>query len=713
MAASHCYKQQETLQYLRTRKKTLQDYPVVAAQGSATTPIHNEEFHLHDDIHGACRAAQAGCAFYQWILNDLLLQYPPPGNTKEKLEDLKNATFMLKSKYSHGRKHQLGVEVRISSARAVSVTPGIFVCAEEGNSAADDILTRPMDLDVMSPKSVMLSRECLRRCIEEHPECRGTVMVAESADTHADGSSLPTRLLELQVIADGDLKAKLLEKEETSPDIQTAIAKAGFAALSYCWGGPQEPSLTSYTKNRLRAGMHASKFSRTIHDAIKFTHAMGLEYLWVDALCILQDSPHDKATEIGRMSSYYGANTVTLLAASASAATQGFLEPRSDQGKHAVGPFRFLYRTAKGELGSVLLYNELGPDSEPISTRGWTLQESLLSNRMVIFSSNQLFWRCHTSGVGRGGSLDDFAFRAISHTNVFSAISPLAATPGWDVWVEIIKDYSRRSLGVAADKLLAVSAVAEESVKRLCRYYGRPIHYLAGLFHDPENPETLMTQLLWAALRPKDMSSYWHGHVNLNCGYRAPSWSWASVDGPIAHVAVGSMFFYSGNHVKTIVLAAKVQATYPTNPYGMVSGGFLEVKGPLLTLNPEGVGFQKLRPFIKVEQPDQWNPSERTLSLSTDKEEDEKRIESVLNGSLEEPLVLLTLLTSARDTERALGLVLKPAAAEDGNHSGIRYKRMGVFAMKLDLNSDQNDDSKDQAISMFFDRGHDQTLRLV
>ncbi|KZL79541.1 het-domain-containing protein [Colletotrichum incanum] len=648
MTSSPCYKQQETLQYLKTRKEGLQhqilltdkqaftianphscdycalnvlseqlnSYMLPQPKGARQAPIHNEEFHLHDDIQGACRAAQAGCAFYQWILDDLLLQYPPPGNLKEKVEDLRNETFMLKSRYLYGKEPQLGVEIRISSARAVSVTPGIFACAEEGNSAADDVLTRPMDFDVASPKN------------------------------------LPTRLLELQVTADGDLKVKLLEKGNAKPDVQKAIAKAGFAALSYCWGGPQEPSLTSHTQDRLRAEMDASRVSRTINDAIKFTHVMGFKYLWVDALCILQDSPHDKATEIGRSSSYYDADTVTLLATSASATTQGFLEPRSDQGKHAVGPFWFPYRTASGKLGSVLLYNELGPASEPILTRGWTLQESLLS-------------------------------------------------------------YSLRSLGVAADKLPAVSAVAEKSVKRLCRYYGRPIHYLAGLFHDPEHPETLMTQLLWAALKPKDMTPYWHGIASHNCNYRAPSWSWASVDGPVTHVAVGSMFYYCGNRVKTQVLAAKVQATYPTNPYGMISDGFLEVKGPLLTLSPEGVELQKLRPFMKIEQPDEWQPSKRTLSLSPDTENEKKRVEPILNGSLEEPLMLLTILISARDTDSALGLVIKPAATEDGNHSDTCYKRVGVFAKKLDSNSDQNDYSKDQAISAFFDRGHDYTLRLV
>jgi hypothetical protein len=102
-----------------------------------------------------------------------------------------------------------------------------------------------------------------------------------------------------------------------------------YVALSYCWGGSQTLLTTTATAQDFTDGIPTSRIPKTILDAITLTHKLGLRYLWVDALCIIQDDSEDVAREISNMAQIYQNATVTVSAASARSVNEGFLGQRN------------------------------------------------------------------------------------------------------------------------------------------------------------------------------------------------------------------------------------------------------------------------------------------------------------------------------------------------------------------------------------------------
>jgi hypothetical protein len=98
-----------------------------------------------------------------------------------------------------------------------------------------------------------------------------------------------------------------------------------YLALSYCWGGHQSLFTTMTTAQEFTDGILISRIPKTIRDAIHTTYELGLRYLWVDALCIIQDDPEDVSREISKMAQIYQQACLTVSAACASSVKDGFL----------------------------------------------------------------------------------------------------------------------------------------------------------------------------------------------------------------------------------------------------------------------------------------------------------------------------------------------------------------------------------------------------
>jgi hypothetical protein len=187
---------------------------------------------------------------------------------------------------------------------------------------------------------------------------------------------------------------------------------AEYVALSYCWGDAQEDTKTKGTnlKARLKE-VDWSQLPQTIKDAVKVTRSLGLTYLWVDVLCIIQDDVQDCATELAKMSSVYHGATLTISAARAEHSSEGFLGDRVLSKAYGGALFRLPYHHGEGDnivRGSVLLARGSIRDDfdEPIDERGWTMQEHILSRRLLRFGSKQTTWKClckHYS-IDGGGS---------------------------------------------------------------------------------------------------------------------------------------------------------------------------------------------------------------------------------------------------------------------------------------------------------------------
>lgn len=143
-------------------------------------------------------------------------------------------------------------------------------------------------------------------------------------------------------------------------------------------------------------GIDFSTLTLTIREAITITRRSGLRYIWIDSLCIIQDSDDDKKVELGKMAEIYENAHLTIIAASAKEANDGFLDIRPTP--------EILVKTPVGtydpSLGTILLRRHrdvcLADDSlDQTETRAWCFQESILGPRCLVYSSLNLHWGCH------------------------------------------------------------------------------------------------------------------------------------------------------------------------------------------------------------------------------------------------------------------------------------------------------------------------------
>lgn len=173
-----------------------------------------------------------------------------------------------------------------------------------------------------------------------------------------------------------------------------------YACLSYVWGKGSQTQYTRAKKDILEApnGLAAVELPQTINDAIKTTQEAGLRYLWVDALCILQDDPEDKTKIISKMGPIYGGAALTIIA-SANA------DPH--EGLPGVGSTPRPIAQDTAEIQGITVAAALHDPRQPIpdideslwSSRAWTFQERALSARAVYFTRSQMIFKCAHSDV--------------------------------------------------------------------------------------------------------------------------------------------------------------------------------------------------------------------------------------------------------------------------------------------------------------------------
>ncbi|KAJ8473485.1 hypothetical protein ONZ51_g7844 [Trametes cubensis] len=352
-----------------------------------------------------------------------------------------------------------------------------------------------------------------------------------------------------------------------------------YVALSYVWGGQQRHRTT---KNNLasyiRHGINPAILPRTIQDAIRVTRALGLRFLWLDSLCIIQDSEEDKHRELASMRNVYRYAYVTIDAARAAKATEGFLQDGSALAHGATLPFvhPIAHRSYPGypigQLGNLYLDatpwdKETNADrlsrTNETGRRGWCLQETLLSTRSLVFTSETLQLRCQqvTQNVGGADHNESYDLPRLPDVILRSGDSA-EIERGSRLWKEIccawrgiVENYSRRSLSYSSDKLIACAAIAEMFAPVLGP------DYLAGLWRS-----TLLEDLLWRR-DSRDQGAV-SSQRRPQQDTRAPTWSWASFDGPVEYLP----YLSRDDGRETIFLAEVVTCTVAPQdqelPYG-------------------------------------------------------------------------------------------------------------------------------------------------
>jgi hypothetical protein len=331
---------------------------------------------------------------------------------------------------------------------------------------------------------------------------------------------MPTRVIDVENQLDSE--PKILQP--TSPTYEHYIT------LSYCWGLKRFTTTTLENLDAHKQRLEPSNLPQTFNDAIITTKRLGFRYLWIDALCIIQNSNEDKMIEIGKMGDIYNNATLTIAVVSNSSVGEGFLQtiPR-----HSV---TLPYRCPDGITGSVQVSTQKEVDlmQESLYTRAWCLQENLLSRRLLLYTDTEVIWQCQSIPMKRPDTnhvayekgdpeLDSSPFRRLP-VNIISPIrssekteSSSADVERYQIWRYLVESYTRRRLTVASDRLPALAGIAQKFREAWAD------EYYAGLWGRQFIPSlswrrkwTQETQLL-PPLRE----------------YRAPSWSWASIDHPV------------------------------------------------------------------------------------------------------------------------------------------------------------------------------------
>ncbi|KAL8991894.1 MAG: hypothetical protein Q9169_007557 [Polycauliona sp. 2 TL-2023] len=192
------------------------------------------------------------------------------------------------------------------------------VQALEDDPAAGWVSARPHDPNVDRPEAIQSAKRWVTECLDYHHQCSIRNTWVDDAKTS------PKRLLKIYDSNTGKKMVKLhLCEQHDHPK---------YAALSYCWGIGQDCKLTLSNLETMFIDVPLSSLAQTIQDAISVACRMGVQFIWIDSLCIIQDSNSDKADEISAMDHIYQNAEFTICAASAVTCAQGFLQERTFDG---------------------------------------------------------------------------------------------------------------------------------------------------------------------------------------------------------------------------------------------------------------------------------------------------------------------------------------------------------------------------------------------
>lgn len=430
-------------------------------------------------------------------------------------------------------------------------------------SQLDAIVPHLIGREVSQRPSAELAASWLAECVEDHDGCR--------AIDH-ERSTLPTRVLEVQVNeADTGFHVRLVQTVDLP---QPAIAR--YVALSHCWGTQPPDVLT--TRDTLPSHLEEIPFgslARNFQDAVRLTTELGIPYLWIDSLCIIQHDVDDWQRECSKMASIFQNATITIAAESASNAHAGFWNERERNDELSCSfslprkdGLALRLSAVRDEIGWKPF---LGTESPPVlRKRGWVHQERLLSPRTLYCGSKQMYYECLTSQrfeeihpaiPQRYSKVTDvlqFSIRAPWLRASDAASQHVHAA--YNQYYSIVSEYSRCRLTNEDDRLAAISGIATRFQE-----YSKD-DYLAGIWKGD-----VLRGLCWSCEEPY----FAKGSPSIEPQHSPPSWSWASSRYSVtwrARDVTGNVLW------PTNFLSARVQLV-GQDKFGQVSGGEMHLSG--------------------------------------------------------------------------------------------------------------------------------------
>ncbi|KAK6844272.1 hypothetical protein PG995_014382 [Apiospora arundinis] len=421
--------------------------------------------------------------------------------------------------------------------------------------------------DTSSNDSLVWAKEQIKSCLSEH-NC--------SSDTRR--SSLPTRVLDLFAQGGQGMIKLLITNQQRAP----------YTCLSHCWGntGRMTKTTTDNLKSRLE-GINIADLPRTFRDAVDITRRLGIQYLWIDSLCIIQDCDQDWRSEARRMADIYEGSYVTIAATDSADGDGGCyrhleearcsaISVTGDGGKridiYSRQPhqhFNISLETAKSSRSVV----------SPLLKRCWVFQERLLSPRVLHFCSRELLFECRAGNKCQCGEREFESGLKETFAQLLVGDAALDSHQTARGWWAITRQYSQLQLTFRKDVLLALSGIARRIGDT------RPAdEYLAGIWKS-----TLPYSLLWY-VQDENLDKTADSNAYRTPGLHIPSWSWASANGRIRWELPGPHW---NQH---LVEVKNAQCTTDTGDgYGQIRRSSLRLTGPtlfsILTRKPSKLGF--------------------------------------------------------------------------------------------------------------------------
>jgi len=396
-----------------------------------------------------------------------------------------------------------------------------------------------------------------RQCVHDHPRC-----------APPDPSFRPTRLIEIV----GKDSVRLIETKEEKPT-------ESYVAFSHCWGKAKTLKLLKENKPRLQSRIQDDELPTSYKEALLVCRSLRFRYIWIDSLCIIQDSFEDWQQEALAMKDVYQNSVLNLCASGAAENSEASFASRdvslippcniSPSWAESKEPTKSWY------LAKFDMYDE-EVENSPLISRAWVVQEHFLSHRSLHMTKTQLWWGCRQhvacetfpEGYPKA-SLDPTFGRATEEAK--EQMSPLEYKKHQDArWYRLVEDYARCGLTVATDKLIAFAGVAQTFTKIFLQD-----QYAAGMWRSQ-----MPLALCWGVGQ--------RSHTYRPRKYIAPSWSWASVKGVIQIPLIYDRICFDDGEMKEPlnihckVLDVRVGLTDLRYETGQVSSGQLDLQGHLI-----------------------------------------------------------------------------------------------------------------------------------
>nr|XP_036578630.1 heterokaryon incompatibility protein [Colletotrichum truncatum]KAF6785925.1 heterokaryon incompatibility protein [Colletotrichum truncatum] len=299
----------------------------------------------------------------------------------------------------------------------------------------------------------------------------------------------------------------------------STLESCRYIALSHCWGQLQKHErFCLYRENHTQLQEHIefNCLPKTFQDAITVTRGLGIDYIWIDTLCIIQDDKDDWENESTKMEEVFSEAYCTISAASAKSSLDGFLSDRP--------PRQSVHLQVKGspDLYVCPHIDDFHQDVElaEINRRGWVLQERALSRRSIYFTPNQVYWEC-----GDGircetlGRLYNSKAAFLGDANFPQSALDYYRDGRQLLIQDLYERYSALAFTMASDRAVAILGLQTRLARALKTQAAH------GSFE-----KYFARSILWKRNQPADMTTI------VQSTWTVPTWSWFSKSGKIQYM---------------------------------------------------------------------------------------------------------------------------------------------------------------------------------